>query len=268
MKIFDCFIFFDEKDLAELRINILKNYVDYFVVCEAKQNHRGQPKKLNFPIHKFKNIQDKIIYLTFDSFPKFNTTWERQNYQRNYLINGLSKANNNDIILFSDADEIPNPKILKKTFEDCNDKIGIFIQKFFYYKLNLNVPSYSEWEGTKVCMKKNLKSFSWMRDNVRIKNLKYKFWRIDKYKKIFKIYNGGWHFSFLGEPEFISSKIKSYTHNELDKEEFTNLKKISERIKNLKDPFDRNKKLVKIQLDSSFPDYILNNKEKYKNWIL
>ena len=107
-----------------------------------------------------------------------------------------------------------------------------------------------------------------MRDNVRIKNLKYKFWRIDKYKKIFKIYNGGWHFSFLGEPEFISSKIKSYTHNELDKEEFTNLKKISERIKNLKDPFDRNKKLVKIQLDSSFPDYILNNKEKYKNWIL
>ena len=82
-KIFDCFIYFDEKDLAEIRINILKDYVDYFVICESKQNHRGEPKKLNFPIEKFNKFKDKIIYLTFDDFPKFETTWERQNYQRN-----------------------------------------------------------------------------------------------------------------------------------------------------------------------------------------
>ena len=111
-KIFDCFIYFDEKDLAEIRINILKDYVDHFVICESKQNHRGEPKMLNFPLEKFKKIKDKIIYLTFDDFPKFETTWERQNYQRNYLINGLKKADKNDLILFSDADEIPNPSLL------------------------------------------------------------------------------------------------------------------------------------------------------------
>ena len=268
MKIFDCFIYFDEKQLAELRINILNSYVDYFVICESKQNHRGLPKKLNFPLEKFENIKDKIIYLTFDSFPNLNTTWERQDFQRNYLLNGLKNADKNDLILFSDADEIPNPKLFKNLKKNCEDKIGIFIQKFFYYKLNLHVPSYSEWEGTKVCLKKNLKSFSWMRDKIKIKNLKYGFWRMDKYKKLFKIENGGWHFSFLGDAKFISSKIKSYTHNELDKEEFTNLEKINQRIENLIDPFDREKKLIKIQIDSSYPEHIANNKDKYKDIII
>ena len=77
MKIFDCFIFFDERDLAELRINILKDHLDYFVICEAKQNHRGLPIKLNFPLEKFNQIKEKIIYITFDSFPKFNSTWQK-----------------------------------------------------------------------------------------------------------------------------------------------------------------------------------------------
>ena len=268
MKIFDCFIFFDERDLVELRINILKDYVDYFVICEAKQNHRGVQKKLNFPLEKFDQIKEKIIYITLDSFPKFNSSWKRQDYQRNYLLNGLSKADSNDLILFSDADEIPNPKILKNLYKECYDKVGIFVQKFFYYKLNLNVPSYSEWEGTRATIKKNIKSFSWMRDKVKLKNLKYKFWRFDKYKRVYKVDNGGWHFSFLGDPKFIASKIKSYTHNELDKDEFTNLDKISQRIVNFKDPFDREKELIKIDIDSTFPDYILNNKEKFKDWIV
>ena len=268
MKIFDCFIFFDEKDLVELRINILKDHVDYFVICEAEQNHRGLEKKLNFPIEKFNHIKEKIIYITFDKFPKLNSTWKRQDYQRNYLFNGLTKADANDLILFSDADEIPNPKVLKNLNKECYDRVGIFVQKFFYYKLNLNVASYPEWEGTRATIKNNIKSFSWMRDKVKLKNLKYKFWRIDKYKKVHKIDNGGWHFSFLGDPKFIASKIKSYTHNEFDKEEFTNLDKISQRIINLRDPFDREQELIKIEIDSTYPDYILNNKEKFKDWIL
>ena len=107
-----------------------------------------------------------------------------------------------------------------------------------------------------------------MRDKVKLKNLKYKFWRFDKYKKVFKIDNGGWHFSFLGDPKFIASKIKSYTHDELDKDEFTNLDKISQRIVNFKDPFDREKELKKIDIDSTYPDYIINNKEKFKDWIV
>ena len=267
-KIFDCFIYFDEKDLAEIRINILKDYVDYFVICESKQNHRGEFKGLNFPLEKFEKIKEKIIYLTFDNFPKFETTWERQNYQRNYLINGLKKADKNDLVLFSDADEIPNPSLILEYHQKHKDKIGIFIQRFFYYKLNLNVPSYAQWEGTRVCKMKYLKSFTWLRDKVKVKNLRYGFWRFDKYKNIIRIDNGGWHFSFLGSAEFISNKIKSYTHSEFDNDKYTNLEEIKLRINKFRDPFDRDKELVKVPIDSSYPDYIINNKDKFKDLII
>ena len=268
MKVFDCFTYFDEKYLAELRLNILKDYVDYFVICEAKENHRGEPKKLNFPLEKFADIKQKIIYITLDKFPKLESTWARQNYQRNYLFNGLTSADKDDLILFSDADEIPNPKVLKEYSKINENKVGIFIQKFFYYKLNLNVPTYSSWEGTRSCQKKNLKSFSWLRDKTKIKNLQYGFWRIDKYKDISKIDNGGWHFSFLGSADFIASKIKSYVHSEYDKDDYTNLEKINFRIKNMIDPFDRHKDLVQVSIDSSYPDFIINNQDKYKELIL
>jgi beta-1,4-mannosyl-glycoprotein beta-1,4-N-acetylglucosaminyltransferase len=107
-----------------------------------------------------------------------------------------------------------------------------------------------------------------LREEIKIKNLNYGFWRLDKYKKILKINNGGWHFSFLGNANFIASKIKSYVHDEYDREEYTNLEKINLRIKNMVDPFDRKKKLVKIPIDSSFPEYIQKNKDKYKELII
>ena len=106
-----------------------------------------------------------------------------------------------------------------------------------------------------------------MRNKIRLKNLNYGFWRFDKYKNIYKILNGGWHFSFLGNPEMISSKIKSYTHLEYDKNEFTDIEKIKKRILELRDPYDREKKLIKVEINKNFPDYIENNKEYLKDLI-
>jgi hypothetical protein len=103
-----------------------------------------------------------------------------------------------------------------------NDKVGILIQRFFYYKLNLNVPSYSQWEGTRICRLKYLKSFSWLRDKVKIKNLKYGFWRFDKEKSIQIINDGGWHFNYLLKPEDIARKFKSLAQTSWDKEEYFN----------------------------------------------
>ena len=265
MKIFDCVTYFNEDHLLDLRFNILNKDVDFFVVCEAKEDHRGRQKRLNFDIKKFLKFKDKIIYLVVNKFENCQRTWDRQNFQRDYLINGLSKSKLDDVIMFSDVDEIPNLSNILDILP--NEKIGIFNQKVFYYKLNLHVADYKQWEGTRICRKKNLKSFSWLRDKVRLKNLKYPFWRIDKFKKIYKIDNGGWHFSFLGNPEFISSKIKSYVHSEYDLDKFTDIKNISKKIKNLEDPFDRNKKLEKITLNSSFPNYIIENKKKFSKII-
>jgi len=268
MKIYDCFTYFNEDHLIDLRLNILNDFVDYFVICEAKEDHRGKKKELNFPHKKFIKFQKKIIYITFDKFENCQRTWDRQNYQRNYLSKGIIHAEEDDIIMFSDVDEIPNPEKIKYYLEKDSEKIGIFDQKVFYYKLNLKVSDYQQWEGTRICKKKNLKSFSWLRDNVRLKNLKYGFWRINKYKKISKIENGGWHFSFLGNASFISSKIKSYVHNEYDIDKFTSLDEINYRIANHIDPYYRKKKLVKISIDQSYPDYIVLNQDKYKDLII
>tara|TARA_B100000700_G_scaffold34192_1_gene33020 strand:- start:59 stop:865 length:807 start_codon:yes stop_codon:yes gene_type:complete len=267
MKIFDCITYLNEDHLLNLRFNILNEYVDYFVVCEAKEDHRGREKKLNFSYEKFSRFKEKIIYLVVEKFENCKRTWDRQNYQRNYLINGISKANNDDLILFSDVDEIPNLKNLDYFKNKLKDNIGIFDQKVFYYKLNLRVTDYEQWEGTRICNKRFLKSFSWLRDKVRLKNLKYSFWRFDKFKKIYKIENGGWHFSFLGNAEFISSKIKSYVHSEYDQEKYTKIEEINNRIKNALDPYDRKKKIITVPIDKTYPEFIYLNKEKLKDLI-
>lgn len=186
-KVFDCVIFFNEVDLLKIRLNILDKFVDYFVICESNYDHRGKHKKLNFDIKNFKKFEKKIIYVILEKFPEKLNAWQRQDYQRDFLINGLNKADSNDIILFSDVDEIPNLEInIDKIIKNL-DKIGIFNQKVFYFKLNLRVMDYKTWEGTKILLKKNLQSFSWLRSNVKLKNLKYNFWRIDKFKKIYEI---------------------------------------------------------------------------------
>jgi len=267
MKIFDCVTYLNEDHLLDLRFNILNEYVDFFVICEAKEDHRGKKKELNFDHKKFIKFKEKIIYLVVEKFKNCERTWDRQNYQRDYLINGITKADPDDLILFSDVDEIPNLKNLNNFLNKNENKVGIFDQKVFYYKLNLQVLDYDQWEGTRVCKKKYLKSFSWLRDNIRLKNLKYGFWRIDKFKKIYKIRNGGWHFSFLGSAEFISSKIRSYVHSEYDKEKYTKIEEINKRIKNTLDPYDRKKKIVKVPIDETYPQFICLNKEKMKDLI-
>ena len=136
MKVYDCITFFNEEELLELRLNILNKYVDYFVICEAREDHRGNSKKLNFNLSKFNKFKEKIIYLIVDKFENCKRTWDRQNFQRDYLINGIKNADKDDLILFSDIDEIPNLEKLNSLSSEINSRIGIFDQKVFYYILN------------------------------------------------------------------------------------------------------------------------------------
>ena len=139
------------------------------------------------------------------------------------------------------------------------------MQKNFQSKINLLNITNNFWPGTKICQKKNLKSPQWLRN---IKTKKRPFWNIFRDKQPQMIKDGGWHFSFLKKPEEIKNKIISYSHQEHNKEEFTNIKKIEKRISDGQDLFDRNIKYEKVTLDNSFPKYILDNKDKFKNWII
>ena len=268
MKIYDCFIFFNENLLTEIRLNILDKFVDYFVVCESYYDHRGNIKGYLFDLNKFKKFNDKIIYVQIDEFPKNLGIWERQDYQRNFLKNGLKNIKPDDLIIYSDADEIINPLIIKN-FKNLENNVGICEQYCFYYKLNLLSDQYSNyWEGSRVIKYKNFKSFSWLR-SITKKNLKYSFFRFDKFKKIKVIKQGGWHFSYLMSEKDIQKKIKSWTHSELDINENNDLDIIKKRVKDKKDLFGREIKYSKLELSEKyFPEYLIKNRNLYKIWII
>jgi beta-1,4-mannosyl-glycoprotein beta-1,4-N-acetylglucosaminyltransferase len=268
MKIYDCFIFFNENMLTEIRFNILNKHVDYFVICESYYDHRGNVKGYLFDIKKFKNFKDKIIYLKIEKFPDDIGIWERQDYQRNYLLKGLKDINKNDLVIYSDADEIINPKLIEK-FADIKNNVVICNQYCFYYKLNLLSDQYKNtWQGSRVIKFEFLKSFSWLR-SIDKKNLKYNFFRFDKFRRIQVFEDGGWHFSYLMSEKEIQKKIKAWTHSELDTVENNNLETIKDRVRSNKDLFGRDIALTKIEFTKDhFPEHIIENKEQFKNWII
>ena len=267
MAIFDCFQYFNEDHIADLRFNILDEYVDFFVVVESTVNHQGQTRKLHFDKNKYKKFLNKIVYIEVDDTPdnikKPHTGGESlvEQHQRNSIMKGLNKSQDNDLIILSDVDEIPDLNKLK-VFD--KNKYAVFSQKMFMYKLNLLNLNENNWHGSKICLKKNLKSPQWLR-NLKFK--KYPFWRVDKQKNLQIIDNGGWHFAYLQDVKNISKKIKSFAHGEFNKAEIVSEKNIELKINQGEDVLGRGYKIKKIEIDSSYPKYIINNKDKLKNWI-
>ena len=191
MNVYDCFMYFDEDLLLDLRLNTLNEYVSKFIITEATYTHNGTKKKLRFDINNFKKFKDKIKYIVVDNQPPnilqidsnddlakkgeklILNGYARDNHQRNRLADGIVEAEDNDIILVSDLDEIPNLKNVN--LSNIKNKIIQFKQKMFYYKLNLYFPKL-DWFGSKACKKKNLISPQWLRN---IKSKKYSKFRVD-----------------------------------------------------------------------------------------
>ena len=267
MAIYDCFQYFNEDQMLDLRFNILNASVDYFVISESTKDHQGKNKKLNFNINNFSKYKDKIKYIIAD-FTKDKNFIEHkvgesiiEQHQRNSLSEGLVGANDNDLIILSDSDEIPD--LTKLNQIKSNAKFIAFSQMMFMYKLNLQNVNESNWIGSRMTLKKNFPMPQ------KLRNLKFKeypFWRFDKTR--LQIIKGGWHFSFLQKPSDIAKKIMSYSHGEFNKSEITDEKNIEKKIANGEDIFERGYELKKINIDETFPDYILKNKLYFKDWII
>lgn len=260
----------NEDLLLDLRLNVLEKIVDEFIIVESCYDHQGNKKKLNFNLNKFKKFKHKIKYLILKKFPQNMSNWERENYHRNYIVRGLNNAKDEDLIMISDLDEIPNISNLD-IFK--NKKFTVFSQKIFYYRFNLLDNTNKNWYGTKVCKKKYLKSPQWLRSR-KVKT--YPFWRLDK--KIWSILNdgvkwniineGGWHFSYIMNEKNIINKIKSFAHIELNKEKYLNINLIRKKILKKKDIFDRSIKLKKIKKENILPNYLIKNKKKYSKFFI
>ena len=295
MKIFDCFMYFDEEILLDLRMNILDKYVNYFVIVESIYTHKGEKRKLHFNHKRFEKFKKKIIYLVYEKKPKdikeilendiepdksnkfIINALLRENGQRNFIINGLNDADDDDYVLVSDVDEIPNLEEID--FSKINQKILLFRQDMFYYKFNLNLPNFF-WTGTKACKKKNLISPQWLRN---IKDRKYNFFRFDaffsktKYMNIRIINNGGWHFTNLKNAKEIEYKLKSYLHhrefdiNPISSDEINRIMKEKVAIYDLSldkktQKIGHGKKLKKYSL-KKLPKFLQNNINHYQEWM-
>ena len=269
MAIYDCFQYFNEDHVLDLRFNILNEHVDFFVISESTKNHQGLNKKLNFDIKKFKNFEKKIIHIVVeDTSDKIKKAHIGQNslverYQRNSIMSGLKNAHDEDLVIISDVDEIPDLNKLNQ-FNKKN-RYAVFVQKKFDYKINLLNETEGDWFGSKMCLKKNLKSPQWLRD---LKFKKYPFWRFDKIKDLQIIKDGGWHFSYLQKPNDLIKKISSFSHGEHNKPEFANLENINKKIKKNENIFGLDFSYKKIEVDDTFPKYITKNIEKFKEWII
>ena len=293
MKIYDCFIYFDEDLILDVRLNILNKFVDKFVIVESKFTHSGELRKPNFNIEKYKKFEKKIQYILLEKNPDelFNIDKNdskinekkiinanlREFFQRNAIVQGLSEARENDIIFISDVDEIPNLESID--FNKITDNPYMFKQIFCCYKFNLF--SKMRWCGTRMIKKKKLLSPQWLRD---IKDRNYSKWRFDtffskkKYNNIKFIEDGGWHFSYLKDPINVEKKLKSIRHHiEYDLNPL-GVSKIDEMIKNkkliynyntdqrTKNKFENNETLQVLETEK-LPKYIQNNLSLFNKWL-
>ena len=295
MNIYDCFMYYDEDLLLDIRLNTLNKYVKKFVITEAIYTHNGSKKKLNFDIQKFRKFKDKIDYIIVDKEPpnilkrKETDTKQRKdeklilngmardNFQRENLKRGLINISDEDLILISDLDEIPNLDVLNSNYVD--QKIIIFEQKMFYYKFNLLYNNF-KWFGTKGTKKKNFISPQWIRN---IKNKIYPLWRVDtifskkKYSNVSIIKNGGWHFTCIRSPKDLERKMLNFAHHHEFEESGLNIDDLRKFMENKvimykhnvdqkKEKWTEGSKLEKIDV-SILPEYIKSNLNKFNEWL-
>ena len=294
MKIFDCTTFYNEKMMMDLRFNILNEHVVKFIVVESTFSHSGKSKKLNFDANDYPKFKDRIEYIVIDKEPtdlvldkellklphiKRQNSLKRIEQSYNYMLRGLVGSEDEDLIIISDNDEIPNLES-KEFIKKNNCDYYIFEQLFFYYKFNL-LYDRMKWHGTKGCKKKKLKNFSTLRNT---KNKEYPFWRIDTFFSDLKqtnlkiIKDGGWHFTNVKKPKELFEKLNNFGHH--DEFELSNLKieDLENKIKNkevfynhLLDKADPNKwrddyKLKKID-EKFLPKFLIKNHLKYQDWF-
>ncbi len=281
--------------MLEVRFNILSKYVDKFLISEARYSHSGEKKKLNFDINKFSQFKDKIIYKIVDKEPnniiykkkndslyenesdKRTNSIKRISHQRNILMECLNEAADDDYIMYSDNDEIPDLEFIN--FKKNKNKILIFKQKLFYYKFNLFFDRI-EWYGTKACKKKYLRSFNWLRD---VKSKKYPNYRLDtifskkKYTDVKIIEEGGWHFSQIKTPKDIQTKLLNGEQHAEFKKAGKNLEYISDLVKRKIVDYDHKAKSKDYKYSKEFklksvtidnmPVFLKDNLNKYSEWF-
>lgn len=274
--VYDCFQFFNELDILKLRMHVLNDIVDKFVVSESTVTFSGDPKPLYFAENKemFAEFQDKIIHKVVDDTPMDTSAFLRDSHQKCAVARGLAEAKDDDIVIFSDVDEIPNPEAVKKVLADFDgSKIYALAQRNFYCYLDMeettgNLLSITgefegftgkdrRWLGTKICRYDMLKKYT--TEQLRDKEQK---------PLMIRVPEGGWHFSYMGGgrdesvADRVKYKIKSAAHQEYNNR--ATLSKVKKNIKNHQDILGRESNFEIVPVDESYPAYLREHLEEYR----
>lgn len=251
-KIYDCFTFFNELDILEIRLNELDPIVDKFVLVEATKTHTNLDKPLYFKDNKerFSKFLDKIIHVVVDDMPE-GDTWTRERFQRDCIARGLTDCVDGDIIMISDADEIPRMETVRDYRVEHGPKQ--FLQQLYYYSLNNRCVNDSLWDWGKIMPYKMFKERGMTPCAMRYTNT----------TSLSRSNEVGWHFSFIGNIDFIKKKIGSWAHAEYATDYFMNEDNIKTAISQGKDVFNRPLKFELVKIDASYPKFIQDNKDMY-----
>lgn len=245
MKIIDCFLFYNEIDLLNYRLSILYDIVDYFILVESTHTFVGKEKKLFYQENKhlFEKFNDKIIHIIVDDFPykyKYNITneevWINDRFQRNQIKRGIEKLylNNEDILIITDLDEIPDPRTLIK-IKNNEISVSINVLEMDLYHYNLNTIAVNKWQSARILSYEKYKELDITCNEIRF---------YDCASAIIK--DGGWHLSYFGDSKFIKNKIENFAHQEYNVDEFKSETKMMDKINNFKNIFHDNGTLKKI----------------------
>jgi beta-1,4-mannosyl-glycoprotein beta-1,4-N-acetylglucosaminyltransferase len=282
-RIYDCFCYFNEDLILELRLETLWDYVDYFVISEASYTHAGVDRDTHFDINKFEKYASKIRYIPLHQRPSgVNDFWKNENFIRNNILQGLHDAKPHDWIMISDLDEIPNPEKIKEY--QPRYLRGDFDQRYYSYFLNNYwlgdvgadnqvKPQSNIWRGSKITTYQHFIDF-FNGNATSVRSYKSSgIWRSIK-RSWFKRFNvqlipdGGWHFTWIFSSENIIKKIQSTAHQEFNKPEYKDPQKIKELIalgRDFHKPYSRYELQV---MDKQFPKYLLEHQEKFSEFIL
>ncbi|MFZ1693689.1 MAG: hypothetical protein WAT74_10860 [Flavobacteriales bacterium] len=287
--IYDCFTFFNELDLLEIRLRELDSVVDRFVLVEATLTHQGKPKPLWYAENKerFAAWHHKLTHVVVDQYPQNQqgNAWVYEKHQRNQIIAGLKELKPDDQVMISDVDEIPRPA---KVLEAARLRgVRIFRQRFFYYYLNcMNDTDHGgaryEWNGTVMVRGAELREplqayrdFSMlMANHFHPKPLNRLYWRLriarERLRSGWKprfVHDGGWHFSYLGGVERIIAKIEAFAHTEFNADAFKQRERIEAAIANGEDIFGRDFRYRFVPLDASFPMAVTSDTARWSHLI-
>jgi beta-1,4-mannosyl-glycoprotein beta-1,4-N-acetylglucosaminyltransferase len=252
--IVDCFPFYNELELLEIRLEELKGVVDWFVLVEAAETYSGKPKPFLFGANRERFQRYNIAYIKIDGFPTtLLTPWQREEYTRNAVQQGLAALSLSpaDVVMLSDVDEIPRADVVAscaQAMEDQNVGCFVFHQTLSYYYVNCQTEE--TWLGTRMTRYRDVTSMQALRTQDGA-----------------HVLAGGWHFSYVGGAQRIQDKIGASVHTELDLPEFRELAHVEQCMAKGMDLFGRDMRFQLVPLDAGFPAYLCAQQERFRHLI-